>query len=65
MDALQAKVPDEVDKANAAMQKITGDYDTKTEHGKTQLRVGGTDVDLTCPPPRQRPDARKRHPPRQ
>jgi Bacterial protein of unknown function (DUF922) len=49
VDALQAKVPDEVTKANAAMQKVTDDYDAKTGHGKTQSAVGGTDVKLTCP----------------
>jgi uncharacterized protein DUF922 len=50
VDALKAKIPDEVTKANAAMQKITDDYDAKTGHGKTQSAVGGTDVKLTCPP---------------
>jgi len=61
VDALKAKVPDEVTKANAAMQKITDDYDAKTGHGKTQSAVGGTNVKLTCPPrPRRRREARRR-----
>jgi hypothetical protein len=51
VDALQAKVPNSVEKAKAAMQKITDAYDAKTGHGRTQSAVGGTDVHLSCPPP--------------
>jgi hypothetical protein len=49
--ALKVKVPKETAKADAAIKKADADYEAKTNHGKTQSSVGGTDVHLTCPGP--------------
>jgi Bacterial protein of unknown function (DUF922) len=57
VEALKANIPGEVTKTQAAVQKITDDYDAKTKHGRTQSAVGGTDVKLTCPPPAKPPAA--------
>ena len=47
---LQTEVDTYGANAQAAMDKETKDYDTKTQNGKTQSAVGGADVRLDCPP---------------
>jgi hypothetical protein len=45
---LQAAVNQYEADAQAAIDKATQDYDTKTQHGKSQSAVGGVDVHLDC-----------------
>ncbi len=51
MTALQAKVTKQIGDGQTAIDKAKTDYDTKTQNGKNQAAVGGTNVTLTCPGP--------------
>jgi hypothetical protein len=51
MTALQAKAKTQIGDGQKAIDKATADYDAKTQHGKNQSAVGGTNVTLTCPGP--------------
>src|SRR5262245_13963401 len=47
---LQTEVDTYGSDAQTALDEANEDYDTKTQHGKTQSAVGGEDVRLDCPP---------------
>jgi uncharacterized protein DUF922 len=47
---LQTEVDTYGSDAQEAIDKATEDYDTKTQHGKTQSAIGGAEVRLDCPP---------------
>lgn len=55
VDALKAKVPQEEKNGKEAIDAATKAYDATTKHGKTQSAVGGTNVELKCPPPKPAP----------
>lgn len=55
MTALQAKAKTQIGDGQQAIDKATADYDAKTQHGKNQSAVDGTNVTLTCPGPAPAP----------
>jgi hypothetical protein len=50
IDAVKAKAPTEMANGQTAIDNAKDTYEAKTNHGKTQSAVGGTNVKLTCPP---------------
>ncbi|HSI79028.1 MAG TPA: hypothetical protein VK919_00110 [Solirubrobacterales bacterium] len=48
-EALQTRAREALVAAQSAIEQATTDYDSRTNHGRTQSAVGGTDVHLQCP----------------